>query len=249
MPITFLEAMNSSLRRVGEIAGDSEALSTSTVTSTATGAILNEPFTDSRRQHKIDVMVQLWNESIHTLFSLNLLPRSAGSATLALVADQREYDLPDDFEGMEGETSKARVLRGATTGRVIGEYPGGYARLLADRPTATDYTGEPNYWAVSPVSSKISLDNYPTSDDAGKTYNYLYRIRLALTSTMATSTFPFSDTVVEGLFPVVAEAYNRVFKQDYDQDFMINALTLTFDYARPHRRRDTYGRRRVSNIA
>lgn len=245
MPITFLEAMNSSLRRVGEIAGESQELATSTVTTTATGLVATGAFVDSRRQHKIDVMIQLWNEAVHTVYSLKLLPRQAASATMVLVADQRDYDLPDDFERMAGDEYRYRVVRAATQSHVLHEWPGGYAALLAQRPVATDYLGEPEYFALSPAQSQIVLDKFPTSAEAGDTYNFLYEKRLALTSTMATETFPFSDTVVEGLFPVVSEAYGRVFKKDYDQDFMIEALTLTFDYMRQRPRADRYGRRYV----
>lgn len=244
MAIVFLQAVNATLRRVGEIAGDSQELATSTVTSTATGLVATDAFTDSRRQHKIDTIIQLWNEATHQIYSLNLAARVAATATLTLVADQREYDLPSDFERMAGKDQTAQIVRGATTGLLVGEYPGGYAQLLVDRQLATDYTGDPQYWAISPVASKISFDNYPTSDQAGQTYNFLYEKRLALTSTMATDTLPFSDTVADALVPVVSEAYNRVMKKDLDQGFLTTSLTRSLDFLRQKPRRSRYGVRR-----
>lgn len=244
MAITFLTAINATLKRVGEIAGDSEELATSTVTSTATGLTATDAFTDSRRQHKIDVAIQLWNEATHEVYSMRLMAREGASATLTLVDAQREYDLPSDFERMAGDTYDVRALRGATTALIVREYPGGYAKMLVDQPTASDYTGDPNYWALSPVLAKIRLDREPTSGQAGRTYNFLYEKRLSLTSTMATSTLPFSDTVADCLVPVVAESYHRVFKNEYDQGFLQASLTRSLRFLTQSQPRDRYGKRR-----
>lgn len=244
MAITLLQAVNATLKRVGEIAGDSDELATSTVTSTATGLVATDAFTDSRRQHKIDLVLQLWNEATHEVYSMGLMAREAASATLTLVDAQREYDLPDDFERMGGMTYQTRALRGATTGLVVREYPGGYAQMLVDQPTASDYRGDPTYYALSPALAKIRLNVEPTSDQDGHTYNFLYEKRLSLSSTMATSTLPYSDTVADCLVPVVSESYNRVMKNEYDQGFLVNALTRSLRFLSQSQPKDRYGKRR-----
>lgn len=244
MAITFLQAVNATLKRVGEIAGDSDDLATSTVTSTATGLVATDAFTDSRRQHKIDLVIQLWNEATHEVYSMGLHAREAASATMTLVAAQREYDLPDDFERMAGDTYETRAIRGATTGLILREYSGGYAKMLVDQPTATDYTGDPCYWALSPALSKIRLDREPTSAQAGHTYNFLYEKRLSLSSTMATSALPYSDTVADCLVPVVSESYNRLQKKEYDDGFLQNALTRSLRFLTQSQPKDRYGKRR-----
>lgn len=244
MAVVFLSFVNAVLKRVGEIAGDSEELATSTVTSTATGLVATDAFTDSRRQHKIDVAIQLSNEAVHEVYSMGLAAREAASATLTLVAAQREYDLPDDFERMAGDTYQNRAIRGATTGLVLREYPGGYAQMLVEQPTASDYTGDPGHWALSPADSKIRLDREPDTGQAGHTYNFLYEKRLSLTSTMATSTLPFSDTVADSLVPVVAESWQRVFKNEYDQAFLTTALTRSLRFLTQSQPKDRYGKRR-----
>ena len=241
MAITLLQMTNAVLKRVGEIAGDSEELATSTVTSTATGLTATEAFTDSRRQHKIDIVLQLANESIHEIYSMGLLAKEAASATITLVADQREYDLPTDFERISGDTYNNRAIRGATTGLIIREYKGGYQQLLVDRALATDFVGDPSYWALSPVDSKISFDNYPTSDQAGDTYHFLYDKRITLSSTMATTAMPFSDTVADSLVPVISESYNRVMKKEFDQGFLSTALNRSLAYLRRTQPKDRYG--------
>ena len=81
MTVTLLQLTNAVLRRVGEIAGDSQELATSTVTSTATGLTATEAFTDSRRQHKIDVTLQIINETFHELYSMGLYAKGAATAT------------------------------------------------------------------------------------------------------------------------------------------------------------------------
>ena len=243
MAVTFLQCINQSLKRVGEIAGDSEALSTSTVTSTATGLTATDAFTDSRRQHKIDIMIQVWNEMSHEVYSMGLYRAVAASATIALVAGQREYDLPSDFERMAGMEYAHRVIRGATNGMMLPEYNGGYAAMLAEQQFATQYTGQPMSWAISPAAFKIRLDAEPTTDEAGDTYNYLYEKRIALTSTMATETLPYSDTVADALVPVSAEVYNRALKKEYDHEFMVNGINRALNFLRQNQRRDRYGSR------
>lgn len=244
MAIVFLQAVNAVLKRVGEIAGDSQELATSTVTSTATGLVATDAFTDSRRQHKIDIVIQLWNEAGHEVFRLGAFAQECASATLTLIDGQREYDLPSDFERMAGYTYGQRVMRGATNGVLLFEYPGhpgGYQQMLADQPTASDYQGDPSFWAISPVQSKIRLSAVPTSAQAGHTYNFMYHKRVSLTSTMATSTLPFSDSVADALVPVVVEGYNRVMKKEFDAVFFENAINRAVEFLTANERRSRYG--------
>jgi hypothetical protein len=242
MAIVLLQFGNAVLKRMGEIAGDSEALVTSTVTSTATGLTATEAFTDSRRQHKIDIMLQVVNEVAHEVSSLGLFYKFAASATLTLVAAQREYDWPSDFERLAGADFSARVMRGVTNGMVLSEYPGGYAQMLADQPFATQFTGTPSWFAISPVSFKFRLDVEPTSAEAGWTYNFIYERRISLTSTMATDTLPFSDTVADSLVPVVAEVTARALKKEFDREFMIGSLNRALSFLAQKPRKDRYGR-------
>lgn len=245
MAIVFLQAVNATLKRVNEIAGDSEELATSTVTSTATGLVATDAFVDSRRQHKIDIVIQLWNEAIHEAFSMKLLGRVAATGTITLASGEREYDLPVDFERMAGDTYQQRALRGATTGLVFHEYPGGYAQMLVDQPTASDYTGTPMRWALSVSQAKIRMDTEPSSAETGSLYNFLYEKRLAMTSTMATSTFPFSDSVADALVPVVSEAYNAVMKKEFNSEMLTAGLNRSLAFLRQVGPSDRYGKRRT----
>ena len=75
MAILFIQAMNAALKRVRVIQGDAGDLVTSTVGSTATGAIATDAFTDSGRQVQIDLMIQLWQAGrrrIHYSFETSL---------------------------------------------------------------------------------------------------------------------------------------------------------------------------------
>ncbi|HDZ36891.1 MAG TPA: hypothetical protein ENH62_01140 [Marinobacter sp.] len=216
MAIVFLQAINATLKRVRIVQGDAGELATDT-TSTATGAVATGAFTDSGRQTQIDLVLQVWQEAAHVLFDLALLPNEAATATVDLVTAQREYSMPSNFERIAGESREERVFRGATTFLILTEYPGGYARMLRDQPNATDFTGDPQHWAISPVDgTKIRFDREPTSDQNGDSYNILYEKRIAITATMATETLPFSDTVADALVPVVAEGWNRIQKKEFD---------------------------------
>jgi len=224
MAITFLAAINASLKRVRVIQGDAGELGTSTVTSTATGLTATGAFVDSGRQVQIDLMIMMWNEATHVLYNLGMLASGVNTATLNLVADTNEYTVPSDFERMAGDDHKTMVVRGATNGRILPEYQGGYDRLFADRPIATDYVGEPNAWVISPISGNVVFDTYPTDDEDGLSYEYLYHKRLQLTSTMATETLPFSDTVADAFVPVCAEGWSRVMKKEFDSSLFQSSL-------------------------
>ena len=216
MAIVFLQAINATLKRVRIVQGDAGELATDT-TSTATGAVATGAFTDSGRQTQIDLVLQVWQEAAHVLFDLALLPNEAATATVDLVTAQREYSMPSNFERIAGESREERVFRGATTFLILTEYPGGYARMLRDQPNATDFTGDPQHWAISPVDgTQIRFDREPTADQNGDSYNILYEKRIAITATMATETLPFSDTVADALVPVVAEGWNRIQKKEFD---------------------------------
>lgn len=245
IPITFLQAVNASLRRVRAIQGDAGELATSTVTSTATGLVATDAFTDSGRQSQIDIMLQLWQEAEHTVYELGIFASGMASATIALASDVRSYSLPSDFERMAGETSDERVWRGATNSLIVKEYTGGYARLLADRPVATDYIGDPQHWALDPVSGNMTFDTFANDGNAGNVYNALYHKRLFLTSTMATETFPFSDTVVDALVPVVAEGWQRVFKKEFDSGLFRSSMTRAIKTTTRTTNRSRYGPRRA----
>lgn len=245
MAILFIQGVNAVLKRVGEIAGDSQELATSTVTSTATGLVATDAFVDSRRQHKIDIIIQLWNEAAHEVFRMGVYAQETASATLTTVNGQREYDLPTNFERMAGLSRRTRCLRGATTGTILFEYDGGYEQMLADQPMATQYSGDPNRWAISPVQSKIRLDAEPNANTASQDYNYLYHKRVSLSSTMATSTLPFSDSVADSLVPVVVESYERIMKKEFEPGFYQSAINRALEYLTQNERRDRYGQRRM----
>lgn len=239
MAIVFLQAVNATLKRTRTIQGDVGELATSTVTSTATGLTATEPFTDSGRQVQIDLVIQMWQEALHEVYSMGEFASGMASATIGLVADQQEYSLPSDFERIAGDTTQQRSFRGVTNGLLVKEYQGGYAQLVIDRPIATDYLGQPTAYTLSPVSGKLVFDTVPTSAEAGESYHLLYHKRLALTSTMATETLPFSDTVADALVPVVASAHNAVMKKEFDRDLFqlsivraVKGVTRTTDKAR-----------------
>ena len=217
MAVTFLQAVNASLKRVGVVQGDAGELATSTVTSTATGLIATGAFTDSGRQVQIDLMIQVWNEAQHILYDYDLLSPEAASATLTLVEGTREYDMPDDFERFAGKNKSERVWRAATTVWWLTEYPGGYAAMLRDQNIATDWIGQPKHYALSPSTrGRIRIDRDPDSTVAGRTYNALYEKRLALTSTMATDALIFSDTTADAMVPVCAEAWSGIRKNEFN---------------------------------
>lgn len=237
MPVTFIELVDDSLRRVGvlQTATDNLALGTGTA---------SELFeADSNIQHSVDIMLQVWRETTHEIYSLGLVPNLMATATIILIADTRQYTLPGDFERIAGDTPEARVMRGATTAFILKEYPGGYLKMLSDQPVATDWTGDPERWAISPENEELRIDREPTSDQAGDIYNIAYERRIDLTSTMATATMPFTDTVAYALLPVVTETWSRAKDKEFDAALFRTNLTRALTTIRRNQRKTRWGKR------
>ncbi len=241
MAKVFLTAINDTLKRIGSIQGDAGELVTGTGT--------DDEFTDSARQREIDVAIQLWNETTHTLYDLELFAAEASTATITLADGTREYDLPTDFLRFAGNEPRERAFR-ATDGRTITEYKGGYARMLVDQVLATDFTGQPNRYAINPTKvltatrgGTIRFDAEPTSDEDGDTLNALYDRFIEFTSTMATETFPFNDAVVTALVPVVAQYHSRDFKKDFDEGIFRSNIVRAVSYLSQKQKMRRHGRR------
>lgn len=243
MPLTFVDVVDSTLKRVG-------VLQTATTNLAQGTGTASELFVQSQNQHSVDLVLQIWQEAVQHIYSLGLGPSLVSTATVALVDGQREYDLPNNFERVAGNTPEERVLRGATTDLVLEEYPGGYLKMLADQPTASDWTGDPASWAISPASTataiQIRIDREPTSDQDGDIYNMAYELTVELTSTMATDFLPFSDTVANAVTPVVAEMYNRHKKQEFDSEIFALSLSRALSMIRRVPNKARWGTRRGS---
>ena len=243
--LTFLDFINETLKRARVIQGDSGELATSTVTSTSTGLIATDAFVDGSRQSQIDIALQVSNEVFTEAFSLGLFPREAASATITLASGTREYDLPTNFERMAGLTWSQRVFRGATTGLVIGEYAGGYAQMLADQPIATDYTGDPQYYAFNPgftaTTARVRLDREAATEQNGDVYNALYERSIRMSSTQATDTMPFTDVIADQLGPVAASMFNTVFKSDANSTDARAAMRRAIQHLTQTQPRHRYG--------
>jgi hypothetical protein len=239
MTVTFLQAVNASLKRARVIQGDSGELATSTVTSTATGLTATGAFTDSSRQTQIDIMLQIWNELEHELYSRGMFAPEVASATMTLVTNQREYTMPSNFERFAADG----VWRGATHQWLICEYPGGYAQMLKDQPgLASQWEGEPNGYAISPVSTQtIRLDMNPNSTINGWTYNVLYEKRLQLTASMATEALPWSDTITDALVPVAAVTWEATYKEKFNPAVFQTSIARALEFAGQKQRRTFWG--------
>lgn len=242
MAIVYFEAVNDSMKRVGLIAGDVKAIGTSS------GATASEIFqANSEIQHGVDMMVQMWQEATNEVFSLALVPTLVATATIDLVTSQREYALPSDFERVAGVDANEQVVRAATSVRVIPEYPGGYLQMLADQPMATQWTGEPGYYAISPsnaATTMIRFDTDPTSSENGWYYYLPYERTISLTVTQATQTMPYSDTVTRALVPVVSEMFERHRKKEFDASVFRASLVRALTMANTHPPTRRYGVRR-----
>lgn len=187
MAFTLLQAINRTLKRHGTIAGSSGELTS---------------FTDTSRQRTVDLCLQVWNEVVHELYSYGTFQGEQSVGTLTLTTGTTVYAVPSDFEQMSGETWETKVMVNTDNYR-LHEYPGGHQQLYADQPDPSDFSGRPTHWVLDKTQNSFKVDATPTADENGDAYTFLYDKEIVLDDT--TDTFPFSDTVVRALVPVVAD--------------------------------------------
>jgi hypothetical protein len=196
---TALQVVNKILARVGEVAGDTTAITA---------------FTDTAHQRAIDVALQALNELIHEMYGLECLQGEAATGTITLVSGSagREYALPSDFIQFAGKTYETRVLVDQTNRRILYEYPGGWERMFADQLNPDDYTGPPGAFAINKSNDKIRVDANPDTTNVGDVFTFLYDKRVTITA--ITDTFPFNDQVADALIAGIAEVWRVIIDRD-----------------------------------
>lgn len=202
MSKTLLDAVNEVFKRVNNIAGDANALTT---------------LTDSARQHPIDITIQVVNEGIDELYSHShlSLPNEQAQATITLVAAQQSYPLASNLVRLHFP------LIDKTNTEFIWKYPGDYNDLLLLDPEDDD-TGLPWWGVISPVNSQLYMNVIPTSIEAGRVYTYQYEKDLAMS--LATDTVPFNNEVFRAMVPAWAQLYKREMKNEFDTDLYQQAI-------------------------
>lgn len=215
MTKTLLDGVNDVLDRVGIIDSNGEL-----------GSLTNQG-----KQLFIDLAIQIWNETIDDVCNMMGQPHPGEplSATITLVEDQREYDLPS------GLVQLRWPLIDQTHGHYIHEYPGGYEQMRFDQLLPSEWEGLPMYAAINPVTSKLRMDRAPTSEVAGFEFDMLYDQDLAIDA--ADDEFPFADSVYRALLPVVAEAWERRKRNDFDVEEHRKQLARALHFANKSNRR------------
>lgn len=204
MATTLLQGVNALLKRVGEVTGDANVITS---------------LTDSPRQKHIDRSIQMFNEAIVILYDLinEPLPNELAESSITLLTSTRAYSLPTDLVEL------VYPLHDRTNGRYITEYPGGYLRMMKDQAYPANYTGLPNSAAIRPTDGLLYLDMIPTSAENGNSYTVTYEKSLLLSD--ATDTFPFVDTVFTMMLPSVAEVWQRWSHKDYEKSQFEKSLS------------------------
>jgi len=219
MAYTFLEAMNASLKEAAVIKGADEELTT---------------FVDAPRQHAIDLMIDSWNDAIRELYRPDVFSGETAEGTITLLTGVNEYAFETDFEVMVGNPIDRTNVTELTP------YPGGYLQLVEDRKNPDSYEGLPNTWCENPSTRKLRVESFPTADENGKVYTYVYEKRLNMA--LITDTFPFTDTVVDALQGAVVQIFDRKNRKQFDAGVFQVAISQAAYTLRRSKARRTYGR-------
>ena len=243
MSLLFMDVVNKTLERVAVVAGDAGGYVSSTGTATSIANYTASEIFQSKSdiQHSTDLVIQMWNEAVTEIYAAYPNPPILATATITLVTSQREYTLPSDFVRVAGLNPEQQSARSATTMFWLRPYPGGYQQMLYNQAVATMWTGQPQFYAISPANRSLRIDRDPTTDQNGMTYNISYEKIVQLTGTMATETLPFVDPVANSLVPVVAEYYSRSKKGQMDAGIFRSALVRAFSLVNPMPQKRQWG--------
>jgi hypothetical protein len=202
MAKTLLNAVNETLKRVNEIAGDAGLLTT---------------LTDSARQHPVDIAVQVVNEGVIDLYSVSQIaqPNEQAESTVTLVTSTRAYALASDLVALRWP------FIDKTNNQYLTQYPGGYNAMLVGDPEQDD-TGLPHFAAIRPTDGYLHLDRAPTSVENGRIYTYQYDKSLIMTA--AASTVPFTDEVFTMMVPVWTQLWKREMRNEFDDGLYMKNL-------------------------
>jgi hypothetical protein len=196
MAKTLLNAVNETLKRVNQIAGDAGLLAS---------------LTDSARQHMIDIAVQVTNEGNIDLYAVSdmAMPNEQAESFITLATGDRDYALAADLVMLRWP------LIDKTNNQYLTQFPGGYNRMLVHDPEQDD-TGLPQYAAIRPTDAQLFLDRAPTSVENGRIYTYQYDKSLLLTA--AANTVPFTDEVFAMMVPVWTQLWKREMRNEFDAE-------------------------------
>ena len=232
MTTTLLTGVNDVLKRVRIVQGATAALTS---------------LTDSALQTDIDICLQLWREVVAQLQSDGIVGTEVVEGSITLVAAQREYSLGSGFVEMSGAPGYGAVLICAAKNRTLHQYPtrmgeDPYIQMIADQPDPAQFSGSPNYYAISPKAEKFRLDTNPATGDADDVYTYLYD--QAPTLAAATDNFPFIDLIYQALVPTVAELFTNRSEGEVRETISASTGYLrALDLSNRIKPRRAYGRR------
>ena len=253
MAITFLAAINKTLKRANVITTDITA------------------FTGNTQQGDVDVMIQVWNEVIDELAAKGTWPTSVAEGSITLATDTKEYAAETDFVsiaedtgehhhhgrhghhgfapfssghgihgGRHGETTA--IMINESDGSVLIHYPGGWDQMRWDQLQPSQHVGKPVNWAMNKVTGKFELDTAPTATNNGDVYKYIYNKRTDLSGT--TDTFPILDEAVDTLIPAVVQLWSRDRKKEFDQAQFAASMSRATKMIRQRPMRSHYGAQR-----
>lgn len=228
--ITFLAAVNETLKRASIIIGSASELTT---------------FTSSARQTDVDMMLSSWNDVIDQLYSTPGIERESlaeGSFTISTSGTDsgREYAVPSDFVSMAGNPINE------ADSHELKPFPGGFLAMDKARLDPDDFQGQPSWWVLSGINGNIRIDTTPTADENGDIYEFIYNKSINLTGT--TDTFPFDDEVVRTLQDAVWQTWTlrRKSKADFNEATFQASMARAANMMRDGPVMSGYGTRRAA---
>lgn len=201
MAKTLLDGVNEALKRVKIVRGDTGALTS---------------LTDPAVQTHIDLMIQMWNESLDDLYGDTIKPKELAESTLTLATGDRDYALQTDLVELKFP------LIDETNGNYIFEWEAGYMNLVTVQNIPDSWEGLPYYAVIRPTDGELYMDRIPTAQENGRIYKYRYDKDLVLAA--AADTMPFTDAVFRAMVPVVAQKFSRERKRAFNEDEFRSSL-------------------------
>jgi len=197
---SLLQGVNEVLKKVKMVTSASELVS----------------LTDTAKHVFIDSAVQSWNEAVDDLYSLARTPKPLQMKTGHIVLAQgvQDYELEDDLETIFWP------MHDETFGQYL--YQKDYHTLRSSQSQPDNYTGIPNFAAINPETGNLYVDRSPNESEANRDYTYHYGVDLELS--IATDTFPFSNTVFRAMTEAVAEKWRLIQNNKFEEGIYSAAI-------------------------
>ncbi len=206
--------------------------------------------TSSAVQVDVDATVLAANQIIQELGADHAnIPRPFADTEIVLVDGQREYDTPNDFEGIVPNDDGYKLMVDREHSYWVREWPGEFYDMATGQLKSTGYAGStnteeswrgmPTFWTINPTTAKFRFNTAPTDKEAGRKLHYFYK--KSFIKDQPADTFPYTDQVMMLLETAIFEEYSKRRRNQWSNDERDGSMAKARRYAKTNGSKRQWG--------